>query len=96
MSNVDTWSQIAGENADPVPDYAPQGHARTQVNDISREGQAAIRRQAETMAWFDKTKGPSGLGFTLTRLNDTQVNLVHQTTPTDASGKFLVGARVRV
>ncbi len=96
MSNVDTWSKIAAENADPVPDYAPQGHARTQVNDITRELQSSVRRQWETMAWFDKTKGPSGLGFALTWLGDFQVNLVHQTTATDASGKFLVGARVRV
>jgi len=96
MSDVKTWSQTAAENSDPVPDYGPEGHARTQVNNISREAQAAVRRQWETMAWFDKTKGPSGLGFTLTRLGDFQVNLVHQTTPTDASGKFLVGARVRV
>ncbi len=96
MSNVDTWSQVAGENADPVPDYAPQGHARTQVNDITRELQSSVRRQWETMAWFDKTKGPSGLGFALTKLSDTSVNLVHESTPTDGSGKFVVGTRVRI
>ena len=96
MSSVEKWSQVAGENSDAAPDGSPEGHARTLVNDIDREGKSAVRRQWETMAWFDKTLGPTGLGFTLTKLTDSSVNLVHESTPTDASAKFLVGARVRV
>lgn len=96
MSNVDTWSQVAGENADPVPDYAPQGHQRTQVNDITREAMSAIRRAKENSAWFDKLKGPSGLGFTITRMSDFQVRLTHESTPTDATAKLVVGTRVRI
>ncbi len=96
MSNVDQWSQISGENADPTPDGAPEGHARVDVNDITRELQSAVRREKENLAWFDKTKGPVGLGFTLTKLSDNSVNLVHESTPTDASGKFVVGVRVRI
>ncbi len=96
MSDIKTWSQVAAENAGSAPDYAPEGHARTLVNNISRESMAAVRRQHEDPAWFDKTKGPSGLGFDVTKLSNTQINLAHQTTPTDASDKFPTGARVRV
>lgn len=96
MSDLQNWSQVAGENTDPVPDGAPENHPRVQVNDIQREALAGIRRQFEDMAWFDKTKGPTGNGFTLARLSATQVTLVHESTPTDASGKFAVGARIRV
>ncbi len=96
MSNVDQWSQVAAENDDPTPDGAPEGHARTAVNNITRELQSSVRRQLESPAWFNKTKGPVGLGFALTKLSDNSVNLVHESTPTDASGKFVVGTRVRI
>lgn len=97
MSNVDQWSQIAAENVDPAPDGSPEGHARTSVNDIERESKSAVRRQMEDPGWFDKTKGPTGLGFTLTKGAGTdKVNLVHESTPTDATAKFPIGARVRV
>lgn len=96
MSNVEKWSAVANNNVDAVPDGAPEGHPRSSVNNIMREAMAAVRHQWESMAWFDKTKGPSTNGFTLARLTDTQVTLVHETTPTDARGKFEIGARIRV
>lgn len=96
MSNVEKWSQIDSENADPTPDGAPQGHRRTQVNDITREIMASVRRAKENSAWFDKLKGPSGLGFAITRLSDFQVQLTHESTATDATAKLVVGTRVRI
>lgn len=96
MANVEKWSTVAATNTDPTPDGAPEGHLRTQVNNITREMMAAVRRQLENMAWFDKTKGPVGEGFTPARLADDKVTLVHESTPTDATDKFLTGARIRV
>lgn len=96
MANLDQWSPTAADNADAVPDGAPEGHQRTSVNDITREMMAASRRQWGVGAWFARTKGPVGKGYTLSKLSDTQVNLVHESTPTDASSLFTVGARVRV
>lgn len=96
MSDIKTWSKVAGENSGSTPDYGAEGHARTQVSDITREMQASIRRKFETMAWFDKTDGPSGFGYTITRLGDTQFKIEHETTPTDAADKFDVGARIRI
>ncbi len=96
MSDVEKWSQVAADNADPAPDGAPESHNRTDVNNIQREAMAAVRRKHETMAWFDKAKGPVGKGFTIAKLSATQVTLVHEGTPTDASGKYPTGDRVRV
>lgn len=97
MSDVDQWSEVAAQNVDATPDGAPEGHARSAVNDITREAMSGVRRQFEDPGWFDKTKGPTGQGFTLTKGSGTdKVNLVHESTPTDASAKFPVGSRVRV
>lgn len=96
MSDVKQWSVVAGENTDPVPDGAIEGMERTQVSDTLRELFSSVRRQFEDLAWFDKAKGPSSNGFTIAKLSNTKVNLTHEATPTDASAKFPIGARVRV
>ncbi len=96
MSDVDKWGLADSANVDAPPDGAPELHARTSVNNITREMMAAVRRQFEDPSWFDKSKGPLTNGFTLTRLGDFQVNLAHESTPTDASAKYPTGARVRI
>lgn len=97
MSNVEKWSVVAGENVDAAPDGALEGHNRTDVSNISREQFRSIRQRWEDMAWFDKTKGPTGKGFAIVKGSGTdKVKLTHEDTPTDASGKFKVGARIRI
>jgi len=96
VGDVKTWSTVASENSGTAPDYAPEGHQRVLVNDIQREVMAATRRDAEDPAWFDRAKGPPGLGYVITRVGASEVRLVHETVSTDATAKWTVGARVRV
>ncbi|BAQ16903.1 hypothetical protein [Methyloceanibacter caenitepidi] len=54
MSNVSEWAVAAGNNDASPPDGAPEGMARSAVNDVMREMMAALAR------WYQDTR-PSSL-----------------------------------
>lgn len=96
MADVDKWAPVDDDNADVAPAGAPEGMARTLVSDTFRAMLGALRRVFELSAWFDRTKGPVSNGFVVTRVNDTKLNLEHESGNVSAEDKYPVGARVRV
>ncbi len=96
MSDVSAWSQTAaGNGVAAPPDGAPEGMQRSEVNDTQREDMAATRRWYEDPEWVDLLKEDDG--FTVTRTNDTTINVVFDGSPArDASSKFPDGSRIRL
>ena len=70
MSDISTWTPDAAGmlNVQP-PDGFPEGMAPGQVNDSSREIQAAVRRQHEGAEWID-------WGHSVTRITNTQFQVL--------------------
>ena len=97
MADVSEWSQTAAGNNRAVPDYPPEGMDRQDVNDNVREAMAGVARFYQAPTWVDLLKeGGAANDFTVSRLSDTEINIVHDVTPTDATGKFPIGARCRI
>lgn len=97
MSDVSAWSQTAAGNATTPPDGFPEGMDRQDLNDSDREQMAGVRRAYEDPEWVDLLKeGGPAADFTVSKTNDTTINIVHDVTPTDATSKFPVGARIRL
>lgn len=94
MSEIGEWSRSASGNAQPIPDGWPEGMKRSAVNDAAREDRAVLRRYYEDPHWLDLLDEDDG--YTVSRIDDDTINVVHNSTPTNASQKFPVGARVRI
>ncbi len=91
MADVKTWDESAPGNSGTPPHGYPEGMDRSDVNDADRETLAAVRRWYEDPSWIDLLDA-----YTVARTSDFVITAVHDTTPTDATGKFDVGSRVKV
>jgi hypothetical protein len=91
MSEIKDWDESAAGNSSDSPHGYPEGMARSGVNDSDRETQAAIRRYYEDPSFLNLLAD-----FTVARLSTASITVVHDVTPTDATGKFDIGARVRI
>jgi hypothetical protein len=97
MADVGVWSQTAAGNQFAVPDGGPEGMDRQDLNDWVRENMSAVRRFYEEPQWIDLLKeGGAAADFTVSKIDATHVNIVHDVTPTDARAKFPTGARIRL
>src|SRR5262245_5053689 len=81
MSNVSTWSKVAGNNNSSPPNGWPEGMARSAVNDTAREGMAAVAK------WYQDTQGSLLSAGTSTAYTLT-TNSVHTTLSAQAIVSF--------
>lgn len=95
MAEIKTYSRNPANNADPPPDGAPEGMARSLVNDTIREEMAATRLWYEAPEWLNLLVEDDG--YTVSRVDDDTINVVYAgASPLDATGKFPVGSRIRI
>lgn len=81
---ISTWSTTAADNDAATPNGAPEGMAPSAVNDVIRQNMAAVRAWYENAQWID-------LGYVPTRTGNTTFTI-----PTDVTGVYQIGRRVRM
>lgn len=89
---VSQWELNAGDNQFSTADGGmPEGQLPSSVNNSTRERMRATRNWYENSAWHDLLSR-----YTLAWVSATSFSVAHDTTPTDATAKFPVGARMQI
>jgi len=95
MAELYDLSQTDGANDDGGLLGAPEGMARSAVNNRLRALEGALRRWYEDPQWLRLMQEQGSGTFTVSKLSDTSIRIASSPSA-DVTGKFDVGSRVRV